>query len=487
MKRNQRWIILAAMTLVFATGCSPGIGPIDLSGDFSLDIPFAVPGGPYVGVAGQPVQFDGSGSSDPEGHALTYDWSFGDGGTSTLAMPTHTYLASGSYTVTLRVCDNSGCNINEGSTSAEITAAAMVAGGEPRALAIRDFDGDSIPDVVALHVGGPGATGFFLEGSNVVSVLLGNGDGTFQDRVNYPVDQRPRTVDVADLNDDDILDLVVANSTSNNVSVLLGNGDGSFQGQQLFPAGSQLLVAAVSDINSDTIFDIITANQTAEVCLLLGDGDGTFRVPQCLVTPGDPKFVAAVDLDADGDTDLLTANGFELEVLVFLGDGNGTFAPPLPVPTNGVPFSVAVNDLNGDGAADIISASGSFNHVSVMLGNGDGTFQETELFPVNNRPISIATATFDADTTIDLVSVSDALDNFKILLGDGRTFLSNQPFSLLTDISNNPRAVASADLNSDGIPDVVTANSGQAAADVSVFLGNGDGTFQAEQRFPIGD
>ena len=362
----------------------------------------------------------------------------------------------------------------------------VVAGGEPRALAIRDLDGDSIPDVVALHVGGPGSTGFFLEGSNVVSVLLGNGDGTFQDRVNYPVDQRPRTVDVADLNDDDILDLVVANSTSNNVSVLLGNGDGSFQGQQLFPAGSQLLVAAVSDINSDTILDIITANQTAEVCLLLGDGDGTFRVPQCLVTPGDPKFVAAVDLDADGDTDLLTANGFELEVLVFLGDGNGTFAPPLPVPTNGVPFSVAVNDLNGDGAADIISASGSFNHVSVMLGNGDGTFQETELFPVNNRPISIATATFDADTTIDLVSVSDALDNFKILLGDGQTFLRNQPFALLTDISNNPRAVASADLNSDGIPDVVTVNTLQVA-DVSVFLGNGDGTFQAEQRFPIGD
>ena len=106
MTRNQRWISLAAMTLVFAAGCSPSIGPIGLGG-ISLDIPFAVPGGPYVGVAGQPVPFDGSGSSDPEGHALTYDWSFGDGSTSTLPMPTHTYLAAGSYTVTLRVCDNS--------------------------------------------------------------------------------------------------------------------------------------------------------------------------------------------------------------------------------------------------------------------------------------------------------------------------------------------------------------------------------------------
>ena len=371
----------------------------------------------------------------------------------------------------------------------------VVAGGEPRALAIRDFDGNGIPDVVALNVGlfvfgffieGPG---FFIEGSNVVSVLLGNGDGTFQDRVNYPVDQRPRTVDVADLNGDDVLDLVVANTLTANVSVLLGNGDGSFQGQQLFPAGSGLLGAAVSDIDSDAIFDIVTANSTAEVCLLLGGGDGTFAVPQCLVTPGNPRFVTAADFDADGDTDLLTANGPEHEVLVFLGNGNATFSPPLPVSTFGVPFSVAVDDLNGDGAADVVTADGSFNHVSVMLGNGDGTFQVTELFPVLiNRPISIATATFDADTTIDLVSVSDwPIDRFKILLGDGRTFLSNQPVSLLTNISNNPRAVASADLNSDGIPDVVTANSAQAADDVSVFLGNGDGTFQAEQRFPIGD
>jgi hypothetical protein len=112
-------ISIAVFLLALAACGGGGIGSIDLSG-ISLHWPFAVPGGPYDGVAGQPVQFDGSGSSDDEGHPLTYEWDFGDGGTSTLAMPTHTYAVVGTYTVTLRVCDPADCNINPGSTSAVI-------------------------------------------------------------------------------------------------------------------------------------------------------------------------------------------------------------------------------------------------------------------------------------------------------------------------------------------------------------------------------
>jgi PKD repeat protein len=87
-------------------------------------------GGPYDGLAGLPVQFDGSGSSDDEGHSLTYEWDFGDGGTSTLVMPTHTYAEAGTYTVTLRACDGaSSCNLNAGSTSAIIASATNASPG----------------------------------------------------------------------------------------------------------------------------------------------------------------------------------------------------------------------------------------------------------------------------------------------------------------------------------------------------------------------
>lgn len=110
---------------VLMNGCHVGvgaIGPIDLS-DLSLHFPFAEPGGPYDGLAGQPVQFDGSASSDDQGHTLTYEWDFGDGGTATLAMPTHTYSAAGTYTVTLRVCESASvCNVNSGNTSAVIAS-----------------------------------------------------------------------------------------------------------------------------------------------------------------------------------------------------------------------------------------------------------------------------------------------------------------------------------------------------------------------------
>jgi len=113
--------------LVFGplAGCGGGGGVgLDTSGGVLFHSPVARPGGPYEGLIGEPVQFDGSGSSDSEGHALTYDWSFGDGSTGTGVMPTHTYSAAGTYVVTLQVCDDSICSLDIGiGTFAFITAA----------------------------------------------------------------------------------------------------------------------------------------------------------------------------------------------------------------------------------------------------------------------------------------------------------------------------------------------------------------------------
>jgi len=115
---------LLICVLVFAPLAGCGGGGVGLGGPIDIDILFAHPGGLYAGLDGQPVQFDGSGSSDSEGHALTYDWSFGDGSTGTGVMPTHTYATAGTYVVTLQVCDSSKCSFNlNSSTSALISAA----------------------------------------------------------------------------------------------------------------------------------------------------------------------------------------------------------------------------------------------------------------------------------------------------------------------------------------------------------------------------
>ena len=125
---TDRNVFLAVILAALVTGCGSGFS-LDLS-NASLHLPFAIVGGPYAGLAGLPVQFDGSDSSDDEGHSLTYEWDFGDGGTSTLVMPTHIYADAGTYTVTLRVCDSiAKCNINSGITTAVIASPANASPG----------------------------------------------------------------------------------------------------------------------------------------------------------------------------------------------------------------------------------------------------------------------------------------------------------------------------------------------------------------------
>src|SRR6266436_6398742 len=143
----------------------------------------------------------------------------------------------------------------------------FTAGYDPISVAVGDFNGDGVPDlVVADRV------------SNNVSVLLGNGDGTFQTPVAFATGTRPQSVAVGDFNGDGKLDLVVANEGSNNVSVLLGNGDGAFQAAQNFPAGTNPQSVAVGDFNGDGKLDLAVANEgSGDVSVLLGNGDGTLQ------------------------------------------------------------------------------------------------------------------------------------------------------------------------------------------------------------------
>ena len=145
----------------------------------------------------------------------------------------------------------------------------FAAGNEPRAVAAADLDGDLILDLVV-------ANGF---GGNV-SVLLGNGDGTFAEQLLFDVGDRPLSVAIGDLDGDLNLDLVVANQDSDDVSVLLGNGDGTFADQVVFSAGNGPFFVAVGDLDGDLDLDLVVAHWLSHaVTVLLGKGDGTFAAP----------------------------------------------------------------------------------------------------------------------------------------------------------------------------------------------------------------
>jgi hypothetical protein len=155
-----------------------------------------------------------------------------------------------------------------------------------------------------------------------VSVLLGNGNGTFQTRVDYPVGEEPTSVAVADLNGDGHLDLIVTDGQSgfgivNAVSVLLGNGNGTFRAEVHYPAGGNPTAVAVADLDGDGALDVVVANEFGStVSVLSGNGDGTLKPQIYFGTGTEPTGVAVADLNRDGVPDIATISGTGLSVLL---------------------------------------------------------------------------------------------------------------------------------------------------------------------------
>jgi hypothetical protein len=300
-------------------------------------------------------------------------------------------------------------------------------------------------------------------GSSSVSVFLGNGDGSFQNAQNYLVGSNPVSVVVTDLNGDGIPDLAVLNRGSDpdyqgTVSILLGNGDGTFQAAQSFSVGVGVQSMAIGDFNGDGHPDLAvirfpSSNGGTAATILLGNGDGSFQAPLNQVIGGYPICLGVGDVNGDGMLDLVFASDGSVSVL--LGHGDGTFESPKTFAGGRGPHSVAVADLNGDGKADIVTTNylaepgphGFWYTVEsdalVFLGNGDGTFQTPQSYGTGSN--SVAIADFNGDGILDLALARGP----SILLGNGDgTFKAPQIY-----FPNGP-SVAAGDFNADGFPDL---------------------------------
>jgi hypothetical protein len=189
-------------------------------------------------------------------------------------------------------------------------------------------------------------------------------------------------VAIADLNADGRPDLAVANLNSNTVSVLLGNGNGTFGVKTDFGVGSAPVSVAIADFNADGRPDLAVANGGygvgSTVSVLLGNGDGTFGAKTDFGTGIIPSSVAIADLNADGRSDLAVANNNSGTVSVLLGNGDGSFGSETEFGIGSGPLSVAIADINADGRPDLaVANSGSFpdyiGTVSVLINTGAGT------------------------------------------------------------------------------------------------------------------
>jgi hypothetical protein len=323
-------------------------------------------------------------------------------------------------------------------------------------VATGDFNNDGIPDLAIVNS--------LFDGT--VAVLLGNGDGTFGSPTEYDVGEYPNAIAVADVNDDDKLDLICVNKESGTVSVLLGNGDGTFQSQLTAAVGNSPTFVAVGDFNRDGLPDLAVPNfSDGTVSVLIGNGDGTFQAQVTHSVGANPTGVAIGDFNLDGKQDLAVSNTGNGTVSILLGNGGGMFAVQqvVTLPSSS-PYWLASGDLRRDGKSDLVVPDSESSNVYVLLSNGDGTFQSAVGYTVAAAPYGVSLGDVNGDGILDLVVADTGADGLiSILLGNG-----DGTFGARSDhgVGNLPTWIALADLNGDGLPDIVSANSGPSTATI---------------------
>ena len=330
----------------------------------------------------------------------------------------------------------------------------------------------------------------YFDAATVVTFSVANPAGNLQAATDSPfqVGATPAYLAVGDFNGDGKTDLVTAN-TGNSVTLLLGDGASGFTAASgsPFAAGANPQSVAPGDFNGDGNLDLVTANfGDNTVTILLGNGLGGFTpaAGSPFAVGTNPQSVTVADFNDDGKLDIVTANNGGNNLTVLLGDGTGGFepAPGSPFSAGLFPQSVAVGDFNGDGKLDLVEANAGNTTVKVLLGNGAGGFTADGAFPVGSLPHSVAVADLNGDGKPDIVTANYGSNNVTVLLGNGSggfTAAVGSPFA----VGTNPQSVAVLDINGDGKPDIVTANS--SSNNITVLLGNGSGGFTPAGNSPF--
>jgi hypothetical protein len=360
-------------------------------------------------------------------------------------------------------------------------------GSNPHGEAVGDFNGDGKADLAVVN-----------EGSNTVSILLGNGDGSFRTKADFATGTTPWGLAVGDFNGDGKLDLAVANRGANSISILLGNGDGTFLPKTDIALLVRPIALTVGDFNGDGKADLALATQngnTDDLTMLLGNGNGTFQAPVTTVTDTASPFVgfglsgngqssiSATDFNGDGRLDLVVVNNKDFltplgrgfftsspgpgTVSVLLGNGDGTFQAPRNSAVGSEAMTVAVGDFNGDGLPDFAVNNLASNSVSVFTNGGGGSFSSSTISGASGN---LAAGDFNGDGITDLAAGG------KVFNGQAGTGLQAGPTYAL--LMSSPVA---GDFNGDGLIDLAGVTGTNVVGD---WLNLGNGTFPVPSLIP---
>lgn len=347
------------------------------------------------------------------------------------------------------------------------------AGDGPRYLAAHDLNADGLQDLFLIRVS------VYSPVSWELSVLRGLGDGTFAARtiVASGDGDGPMSGLVVDANSDGAPDLLVAEAAAHDVAVYPGLGDLTFAPAQRFPTSGAARSLTETDFNRDGVPDLVVGlTGTSQIDLLYGRGDGSFGTPVPQAAGTDPGFVTAADFDGDGAIDVVSTNQGSGDLSYFHGLGDGNLAPEVRFGQDIQGTRVSAADIDGDGKPDIVVLSGTI--LKVLRGLGDGTFDTPVTVPAGKAFVDVALGDLDADGRVDAAVADTRGDVAHIFLGGPAAVFSARE-SIRGDDSSY--SVAAADLNGDGNIDVAASRSAvrfYEDGNVVAYLGNGDGTFE---------
>lgn len=341
-----------------------------------------------------------------------------------------------------------------------------------------DFDGDGLPDLLALNAG-----------SNTFALLAGAGANGLGAASVFSTGDRPTEAAVGDFNRDGRADLAILLAGEARLAIYLGDGQGGFAAGETYSAGNLPRGLAALDVDADSLVDLVVGNAFGDLMTYRGRGDGTFGA---FLRAGGDMPLAVADLDGDGVPEVIVANEALDHVSVQQTDGAPLADGALTANqifeqqrAQGLlaPGAVEMADLDGDGRADMLVANRGGNELLVYLGRGDGTFDAARAFYAGTNPTGITIHDVNGDGRLDVVVANAGSNDVSVLLGDAGDLLRPGP---RLAVGSAPVATTADDYNGDGQVDLLVANSG--ADNVSLLFGVGGGFFDDTQSivFPTG-
>ncbi|MCR9246378.1 MAG: VCBS repeat-containing protein [bacterium] len=380
----------------------------------------------------------------------------------------HLAFALGSVLLpSLLLAQAPGC---PGAIFESVTTVAMT--GNNTAVALADLNGDGSRDlVVAEDDNQLFATQFHI------GVRLNTGAGQFGPEVRFPTTGRPQDLAVADFDGDGNLDVVVTSPATSQLKLFLGDGLGGLALSTTIAAGGWNGHVELGDFNEDGNVDVATPGGS-RIYLALGNGAGGFFVTSFATPIALARGIAVDDIDGDGHQDLAVVDIGSDQVFVYEGTGNATF---IPVGSFGMGTSLrdlALGDLDGDGRPELACANNSNDRVAIRAFVGAPWFGPLQFHECGSLSSGVAVVDVDQDGNRDVIVCNS--NSVTVLRGDG---VGGLPDVTGHPANGSPVAVVSADVDDDGLPDIVTANQ---SASSTILLGRGDRSFRGPVRIRSG-